>query len=96
MVLDPFVSVGGLMGVGRSKTAPHPRVLGLASPWLAHSISPHSQKSLGSRVRGNDREPADPCEALELAQLHFGCIRLATARHRGSSDTEAERTDLTS
>lgn len=89
MVLGPFVSVGGLMGVGGSKTAPHPRALGLASLWLAHSISPHPQKSLGSRVRGSDRELRGPVWGLRVGEsslwlYSLGCRKTqGQLRHKG-------------
>lgn len=83
MVLGPFVSVGGLMGVGRSKTGPHPRALRLATPWLAHSISPHPQKSLGSRVRGSDRELGGPVWGLRVGASSLWLYSLGYSKTQG-------------
>lgn len=55
MVLGPFVSVGGLMGVAGLRQHP-PRALGLASPWLAHSTSPHPRRAWPQAQGGNDRD----------------------------------------
>ena len=71
------------MGVGGSKRAPHPRALGLASPWLAHSISPHLQKSLGSRVRGSDRELGGPVWGLRVGASSLWLYSLGCRKTQG-------------
>ena len=85
MVLGPFVSVGGLMGVGRSKTAPSsPRALGLASQPLAGSqhLSP-PEKNLGSSVRGNDRDLRGLLRGIRVDASSLWLYSLGYSKTRG-------------